>query len=209
MCNQLSPYIPNLKGQTFKLVMDLGAGMNFTYLDPNNSGIYKLTDGEKEMWVWQNYYRWSNIEGTEFTIDLPEKASKILLYNYSGLMDSVDVLGLQNYTFTQLPESETLVFVILKQPIVSVDKDLELYTDFRWTASPNPATDIVSVKCQGNPILQTNCIVQVKDMTGKVLLEKSIDKGDFSMDISAFQAGVYMMTIANSAVKTCIKVVKI
>lgn len=209
MCNQLFPYIPNLKGQTFKLVMDLGAGMNFTYLDPNNSGIYKLTDGEKEMWVWQNYYRWSNIEGTEFTIDLPEKASKILLYNYSGLMDSVEVLGLQNYTFTQLPESETLVFVILKQPIVSADKDLELYTDFRWTALPNPATDIVSVKYQGNPMLQTNYIVQVKDMTGKVILEKSIDKGDFSIDISAFHAGVYMMTIANSAVKTCIKVVKI
>jgi hypothetical protein len=46
-------------------------------------------------------------------------------------------------------------------------------------------------------------------MTGKVILEKSIDKGDFSIDISAFHAGVYMMTIANSAFKTCIKVVKI
>jgi Secretion system C-terminal sorting domain len=94
--------------------------------------------------------------------------------------------------------------------MVSVDKDLEPHTDFRWTVSPNPATDIVSVKCQGNPILHNNYIVQVKDMTGKVILEKSIDKGDFSIDISAFQAGVYMMTIANSgAVKTCIKVVKI
>lgn len=209
MCNQLFSYIPNLKGQTFKLVMDLGAGMNFTYLDPNNSGIYKLTNGEKDMWVWQNYYRWSNIEGTTFTIDLPEDASKILLYNFSGLIDSVEVFGLQNYTFTQLPESETLVFVILKEPIVSVDKDLKPHVDFRWTASPNPAADIVSVTCQGNPILLNNYIVQVKDITGKLILEKSIDKGDFAIDVSAFKAGVYVMTIANSEVKTCIKVVKL
>ncbi len=209
MCHQLFPYTPNLKGQAFKLVMDLGAGMNFTYLDPNNSGIYKLTDGEKEMWVWQNYYRWSNIEGTSFTIDLPEDASKILLYNYSGLLDSVAVSGLQNYTFTQLPESETLVFVILKQSPVSVDKDLQPQVDFPWTVSPNPATGIVSVAFQGNPISLNSNIVHIKDMVGNLLLEKSVDQGDFSIDMTNFNAGVYVMTIANGDVQTSIKVVKI
>ncbi len=209
MCNQLYPYVPNLKGQTFKLVMDLGAGMNFTSLDPNNSGIYKLTDGEKDMWVWQNYYRWSNIEGTTFTIDLPEDASKILLYNYSGLIDSVEVFGLQNYTFTQLPESETLVFVILKESIVSADESLNAEVDFQWKVSPNPASDVVSVTYQGNPILLNNNTLQIKDITGKLILEKSLNKGDFTIDVSTFQTGVYLMTIGNSEVKTCIKMVKI
>lgn len=209
MCNQLYPYVPNLKGQTFKLVMDLGEGMNFTSLDPNNSGIYKLTDGEKDMWVWQNYYRWSNIEGTNFTIDLPDDASKILLYNYSGLIDSVEVFGLQNYTFTQLPESETLVFVILKESIVSADESLNAEVDFQWKVSPNPASDVVSVTYQGNPILLNNNTLQIKDITGKLILEKSLNKVDFTIDVSTFQTGVYLMTIGNSEVKTCIKMVKI
>lgn len=209
MCNQLFPYVPSGKGKAFKLAMDLGSGMNFTYLDPNNSGIYKLTDGKKDMWVWQNYYRWSNIEGTKFTIDLPKDASKILLYNYSGLIDSVEVSGLPNFTFTQLPESETLVFVILKTSIISGAKDLKPQLDYRWTASPNPAGDIVSVTYQGNPILLNNQVVQVQDLTGKLILEKVIEKGNFFIDVSGFKSGVYLLTIANSAVKTCIKMVKI
>jgi Secretion system C-terminal sorting domain len=209
MCNQLYPYIPNLKGQTFKLVMDLGKGMNFTYLDPNNSGIYKLTDGKKDMWVWQNYYRWSNIDGTTFTIDLPADASKVLLYNYSGLIDSVEVLGLQNYTFTQLPESETLVFMIIRKPVVSSDNDLVPFTNLQWLASPNPTSDVVSVTSQGEPILLKSSVVHVKDMTGKLILEKTIDKSDFSIDMTTFNKGVYILTISNSEVKTSVKVVKI
>lgn len=209
MCHQLYPYVPNLKGQTFKLVMDLGSGMNFTYLDPNNSGIYKLTDGEKDMWVWQNYYRWSNVEGTTFSIDLPVDASKVMLYNYSGLIDSVEVLGLQNYTFTQLPESETLVFVVLKKPVVSGDHDRVPFTNLQWQASPNPTTDVVSVTSHGDPILFKKSVVHVKDMTGKLILEKTIDKGDFSIDMTTFNKGVYFLTISNSEIKTNVKVVKI
>ncbi|MFZ4543402.1 MAG: T9SS type A sorting domain-containing protein [Saprospiraceae bacterium] len=208
MCNQLFPYVPNLKGQTFKLAMELGAGMNFTYIDPNNSGIYKLTDGKKDMWVWQNYYRWSNINGTAFTVDLPKDASKILLYGYGGLIDSVEVTGLQKFTFTQLPESETLVFVILKKPFVSGSNDLNPHANFRWTASPNPVADIVSVTVEGNPISLKNSIVQVKDLTGKLILEKAKDRGDFSIDMTTFTAGVYLMMIGNSEAQTCIKLVK-
>lgn len=209
MCHQLYPYVPNLKGQTFKLVMDLGKGMNFTYLDPNNSGIYKLTDGKKDMWVWQNYYRWSNIDGTTFAIDLPADASKVLLYNYSGLIDSVDVLGLPNYTFTQLPESETLVFVVLKKPVVSGDHDWVPFTNLQWKVSPNPTTDVVSIASHGDPMFFKNSIVHVKDITGKLILEKIIDKGDFSIDMTTFDKGVYFLTISNSEVKTSVKVVKI
>ena len=132
-----------------------------------------------------------------------------MLYNYSGLINSVEVFGLQNYTFTQLPESETLVFVILKESIVSADESLNAEVDFQWKVSPNPASDVVSVTYQGNPILLNNNTLQIKDITGKLILEKSLNKVDFTIDVSTFQTGVYLMTIGNSEVKTCIKMVKI
>jgi hypothetical protein len=208
MCNQFMPYIPNLRGSTFKRAMELGAGMNFTALDPNGSGIYKLTDGVKDMWVWQNYYRWSEINGTSFTIDLPADASKIMLYGFDGLRDSVEVAGKQNYTFTQLPESETLVFVILRAPIVSENAPSNVKNNNPWTIFPNPATNTVSVKLEGDPVLYQNAIIQLKDLTGRLLLTENIHAGDHSIDMTAYNAGVYILEVSNPLTKTCIKLIK-
>ncbi len=164
MCHQLFPYEPNSKGETFKLVMDLGAGMNFTYLDPNTSGIYKLTDGEKDMWVWQNYYRWSNINGSSFTIDLPQDASKILLYGFEGVMDSVEVSGLQNYTFTQLPESETLVFVIYRETLIwNGDINSQWENPINWSPNILPTANnsiIIPTLAPNFPVLQSNATIR-------------------------------------------------
>jgi hypothetical protein len=107
------------------------------------------------------------------------------------------------------PESETLVFVILKQSPVSVDQDLQPPVNFRWIVSPNPATGIVPVAFQGNPNSSNSNIVQIKDLMGNLLLEKTVDNGDFSVDMTNFNAGVYVMNIANGEVKTSIKIVKI
>jgi hypothetical protein len=83
------------------------------------------------------------------------------------------------------------------------------FTNLQWLASPNPTSDVVSVTSQGDPILLKNSAVHVKDMTGKLILEKTIDKSDFSIDMTTFNKGVYFLTISNSEVKTSIKVVKI
>ncbi len=208
MCNQLFPYVPNLRGQTFKLVMDLGAGMNFTNVDPNNSGIYKLSDGKKDMWVWQNYYRWSNINGRSFTIDLPKDASKILRYSFDGLKDSVEVYGKQTHTFTSLPESETTVFVILKEPIVSEIMDWDVNGPNRWNVFPNPVTEMVTVKFDGDPAMLQNSTVQIKDVAGRVVASEKMYSSDISIDMTTYDAGVYMLQVISNVGKACMKVVK-
>ncbi len=69
---------------------------------------------------------------------------------------------------------------------------------------PNPSNGKVSVCAEGQPVVE----VQVFDIFGRMLSHESIGKNDFSVDVSDYNSGIYMLRLVTSnGVKTS-KIVK-
>ncbi len=69
------------------------------------------------------------------------------------------------------------------------------------TLSPNPATDIVSLRI---PAPVRNARITVTDMSGKRLLEKWEQWGDvLTMDVSALPAGTYFIFLSGPGIRYC------
>jgi len=103
---------PYATGKTFQLVMNLTAGMSFTYLDPRDKGEFILSGGGKTLWVWQNYETFSSIHGTQYTIHaIPATAKTIQVYGWDGLRKTIDVNGQTSMTIGDLNERETYMFM--------------------------------------------------------------------------------------------------
>lgn len=108
----LSPLNLKKRGDTIQLATTLAQDMEFTYLDPNNEGLYVLENGVKKMWVWQNVSGWTNCAGTSFTLTgIPSSAEEIHVYGWDGLRDSVPTNGQSTLTINNLEESQTYMFV--------------------------------------------------------------------------------------------------
>jgi hypothetical protein len=108
----LDPWTPTARGKTFQMVMSLTAGMNFTSLDPKGRGEFVLEGQGKKLWIWQNYQHWTNVPGSSFSVtDIPGTATKLDVYDWSGLQKSYPLSAQNTYTVTDLKPNETFMFL--------------------------------------------------------------------------------------------------
>lgn len=112
LSTQLDPWIPNQRGEVVKMVMGLTKGMEFTSLDPRDSGIFTLEGGGKKMWVWQNRSGWTDRAGTSFTVsNIPVGSATLEVYDYTGNKQDITLNGQSSYTVNNLNTSRTYMFL--------------------------------------------------------------------------------------------------
>ena len=71
-------------------------------------------------------------------------------------------------------------------------------------AYPNPTSSIVHVQTEGQSVVE----VQVFDLFGKLLFQQRVSEEDFSVDLSNYSSGTYLLRIiSNEGVET-VKVVR-
>ena len=69
---------------------------------------------------------------------------------------------------------------------------------------PNPSNGNVNVCAESDPVLE----IQVFDLFGRMLFHESVNKKEFSVDLSSYNAGIYMLRlVTNNGVKTS-KIIK-
>ena len=71
---------------------------------------------------------------------------------------------------------------------------------------PNPAQDVVTINLPSN--LENKTSIMVYDFLGKQILSKNLNAVNNTLDVSAWQSGVYLMQIAHedaSIVKRFVK----
>jgi len=116
MASQLSPWIPTQRGGVLAMVTDLTQGLSFTALDPKGAGVFNLEGENREMWVWQNYTNWSNLAGTSHTINgIPATATRLEVYDYAGLKQTITLAGQSSYSFTGLNARQTYMFLAVSE----------------------------------------------------------------------------------------------
>ena len=71
-------------------------------------------------------------------------------------------------------------------------------------AYPNPTSGIVHVQTEGQSMVE----VQVFDLFGKMLFQQSIGETDFSVDLSNFSSGTYLLRIISDKGVETVKVVR-
>ena len=71
-------------------------------------------------------------------------------------------------------------------------------------AYPNPTSGIVHVQTEGQSMVE----VQVFDLFGKMLFQQSVGKDDFSVDLSNFSSGTYLLRIISDKGVETVKVVR-
>jgi len=109
---QSSPWIPTARGKTYQMVMQLTAGMTFTYLDPRDKGEFTLTGNGKTLWVWQNYETFSSIHGTSHTVaNIPASAKTLQVIGWDGPRKTIDLHGETALTIDNLNDRETYMFL--------------------------------------------------------------------------------------------------
>jgi hypothetical protein len=73
-----------------------------------------------------------------------------------------------------------------------------------FAAYPNPASSMVTITSEGIDAYQLN----VTDLTGKVVLAKSLTGIENSVDVSSLSNGAYFFTISSDSRKETIKIIK-
>lgn len=90
--------------------------MDFVSCDPKGRGEFVLEGAGKKLWVWQNRKAWTNHPGTTFTIrDIPANSTKLSVYGWDGLRQTVDVAGKRTIQVQQLSPGETYMFLATSQ----------------------------------------------------------------------------------------------
>lgn len=116
MSTQSSPWLGTARGQVFQLVASLTSGMDIVSANPKTTGEYKLTGGNKTLWVWQNRSQWTNHAGTSYTVlGIPAAATSLTIYNSTGLIQTIPLSGQSSYTVTGLTTGQTYMFLLNSQ----------------------------------------------------------------------------------------------
>ena len=71
-------------------------------------------------------------------------------------------------------------------------------------AFPNPTEGIIRMKTEGRPAIE----LQVFDLFGKMIFQKSVGENEFSVDLSNYAAGTYLIRIVTESGSETIKIVK-
>jgi Cu/Zn superoxide dismutase len=80
---------------------------------------------------------------------------------------------------------------------------------FQIDVFPNPVANVVKVKFSGDNNLYENSTLQVRDLTGRLMLNTKVNTEIMSVDMSGFTSGIYFIQASNKTYKKSIKIVKI
>jgi len=112
LCSQLDPWTPVARGRVVQLVCELTKGMDFVSCDPKGKGEFVLEGTGRKLWVWQNRKAWTNHSGTTFTIrDIPSGATKIEVYGWDGLSQTIKLDDGRSCEIQHLSPGETYMFL--------------------------------------------------------------------------------------------------
>jgi len=78
------------------------------------------------------------------------------------------------------------------------------FTTSKFTVYPNPANNIVTIAAPGFESYQ----LTVTDVSGKVVMEKSLNGVENTLDISALSTGAYFFTLNSGDKKETVKIIK-
>ena len=111
------PWVPTARGKVIKMVAGLTAGMQFTSLDPKTEGEFILEGGGNKLYVWQNRQNWTNHPGATYTVsNIKPSHKKLEVYGWDGLRQTISLKKEKSYTLHNLPEEETLLFLLSSNP---------------------------------------------------------------------------------------------
>jgi hypothetical protein len=78
----------------------------------------------------------------------------------------------------------------IDQVVVGI-KDENAEVETRFAVFPNPATNLLHVKCSTN----SKNMLRVTDATGQIVIKKEIEGGDSQLDISGLSNGIYFISL--------------
>ena len=79
--------------------------------------------------------------------------------------------------------------------------DLEVY--------PNPVTTNVQISFDGQNTLYQNSRLEIRDLTGRLVIAHDDISGNYQVDMSNVQSGVYIMSLSNIAYSKSFRIVKL
>ncbi len=82
-------------------------------------------------------------------------------------------------------------------------------TSFQIDVFPNPVANVVNVTFSGDKSLYENSTLQVRDLTGRLMLNTKANTDILSIDMTGYNPGVYFIQASSKTYKKSIKVVKI
>jgi hypothetical protein len=114
----------NAGGRVLQMIAWLTKGMDIISSTPKTTGEMVLSGRSKKMWVWHNRQGWGNKTGTSYTVkDIPKGSTQLKVYRYNSWTQSagqrgqespyltVNLSGQTRYSFSNLPTSETYMFI--------------------------------------------------------------------------------------------------
>eukprot|EP00045_Choanoeca_perplexa_P005600 m.47202 g.47202 ORF g.47202 m.47202 type:complete len:447 (+) comp13209_c0_seq2:2-1342(+) len=114
MANGTSPYSPTRRGQVLNLVLQVAGDFTIVSSDPEGTGVLRgidvAEDSTRELFVWQNVPKWTNMYGTSFVLECDTGTSSVDVYTWEGLWKSVKATTMP-MNLTGLPKNNTLMFV--------------------------------------------------------------------------------------------------
>lgn len=140
-------------------------------------------------------FQWQENSGTGF-VNL-SNAGAYSGTNSDELLVSNVVFGMNNFLYRCIAQYELCEDTSTSAKLtVKRSTGIASLHDGRFKVFPNPAQDILSISSSD----QSSVMVSIYDMQGRVLLapKKWHTDGDFTIDISAFESGLYMLKIDRS-----------
>lgn len=113
MAAREKPWLPDERAKVLQRVLDIAGDMTFVSADPKHSGTYHLTGEKGDLFVWQNREGWTDAPGRTWTLNLPDWAKRIELWDAGGLRQVSDCSG-GPFTFKNLPKNETVMARVLR-----------------------------------------------------------------------------------------------
>ncbi|TYB79559.1 T9SS type A sorting domain-containing protein [Bizionia myxarmorum] len=95
------------------------------------------------------------------------------------------------FTFAGVNDTITLMESFLTNPLSTTKNDLVQNT---FQVIPNPVTDVVNIHYNAPNTIQS---IQISDMNGRIIIRNN--EASKSVDVSALQSGLYMVTIQTSS----------
>lgn len=142
LASSLNPWTPaDDRGRIYQTVCSLTSGMNWVSLDPKAKGEYVLNGNNKKLWVWQNRNGWTNHPSTSYTVSgIPSGATQLKVYGYNGLRSTITLTGQSSYTVTNLPQGETLMFLVNAASTTTTGANLVTNPGFEATGATQTPT---------------------------------------------------------------------
>ncbi len=137
----------------------------------------------------------------EFIASIKGHGTSAIAHDYDFDDEGVFEPGIYSNLYYLLKQVDYDGKFILIPPIHVIKQKQE---PFNFTLAPNPAEGnfVISINSNAN-----NVRMQVQDLQGQVVYERSVDNGEVHVEMPGLQAGVYFVTLFNGSEKVSQKLV--